>query len=332
MIRKAVVLVGVLVFLAAPAMAGFSAGSLVTEYTDVSGDHWLINGTDITLFEPVSPYSPSGPGDDLWSNNNMSPVDYPGVSPSYVPSPGNRYDYAIGERSDLEGLFFDYNASSGNLKVRLVSSTGPDGFTYRNCAYHLGDVFLSVDGGAWDYALLGFGAMPGLAGDHAVWSDLVHAPWGTSNDREAGSLATLDGDSVLYGINGPHSWAGNSSIASLVGPWAVNNPDIAYGNDLVYQEILDSSGITERDFASGPPGYPPSGDNHNTYVYLWDVMLPEVGLDPLAFDFHVTLQCGNDLLNGGSPGGGNQVPLPGALVMGLVGVALVNVLGRKRFF
>ncbi len=313
---------------AAPAMATFSSTTLVTEYTDGAGMHWRINGTDVDLFEPTAPYNPSGVGTDYWSNNNMCPVDYPNVSPIYVPSPGTYGDYSLAEHSDLEGLFYSYNSNNGGLKVWLVTSAGPNGFLGFDNYYHVGDVFVNTDGDdAFEYALLSFGTKPGLTAGHYVWRDGYGNYWGTSNLRSAGDLAAIDSDSDLHGINGPNSWAGSSSIRGLIDPWAANHPDdIVYSSDLLYQEITGAA-INERDFASGPPGYPPSG-THSTFVYLWDVIMPDwetSGLTMGDFSFHVAQQCGNDVLDGGTP----VMPVPSSALLGLFGLALAALSKRK---
>jgi len=327
--RKGLAALAVCVLLAMPAMAGYVSSDLVTEYTDMSGTHYRINGTSINLFEPTSPYDPSGPGPGLWGQNNSSPIDYPHVSPPYVPSPGSSGNYNLAEHTDLEGLFYFYDQNTGGLKVWLVTSMGPAGFVYNGFTYHLGDVFVNIDSdAAFEYALLGFGTRPGVASNMPVASDHVHGPWTAVNSRDAGNLAVVNGQSVLYGMNGPNSWADSSTIRGLVNPWAINNPTIADDCDLLY-DVITGSAINQLDFAGGPgASYWPSG-SHSTFVYLWDVILPDglsLDLCYADFDFQITLQCGNDFLHGGVP----IVPAPGALVLGLVGIASLAAFRRRR--
>lgn len=309
-----------------PAFAGFSSATLVTEYSNGTGTHWNIDDTGNLLFEPTSPYTPTGPGAGLWDQNNMSPVDYPNVSPPYVPSPGTYGAYEFAEHTDIEGLFYDYECATGELRVWVTTSIGPNGFSYSGYPYHLGDVFVNTDAdAAYEMALLSFGTKPGLSANHSVNGDNLNPSWKTTNSRSAGSLALIGSDSVLYGINGPASWSGNSTIRGLVNPWAVNNANVIAAGDLLYDEITGHE-VNERDFAGGPGvNYWPAG-THSTFLYLWDVIIPDAyrtGLAEDDFSFHVTVQCGNDVLNGGTP----VAPLPGAamlVVMGFAGVTLIR--------
>jgi len=331
---KGLVVVMAILAAAAPAMAGFSSGTLVTEYSNGTGTHWLIDGTGYLLFEPTSPYNPSGPGSGVWDNNNMSPVDFPNVSPPYVPSPGSKGYYEFAEHTDIEGMFYKYDCDTGNLKVWVVTSIAPNGFYYNSYPYHLGDVFVDTDDDAgYEYALLGFGTKPGLSANHSVNGDQIHSPWNSTNNRDAGELAILNGGSILYGINGPASWSGNSSVRALLNPWAVNNPSVLGGDNLVYQQISGQA-VNERDFEGGPGvDYWPAG-THSTYIYFWNVVFPEYLWPDLCetdFDFHVTIQCGNDVLEGGTlvDGGGNKVPVPGAMALGLIGIGGLAAARKK---
>jgi hypothetical protein len=349
-----------LAFFALPAMASLqSDNTLVYQlgssyyFTDLS-----YGGNAHRLFQPPSNdpigQPPQDTPPDLWWNNNRSPLAGDGF-PNYVPSPGGS---AAGEGFDIEGVFWRYVGGVNNeLRVWVVTSVQPydtsqslDGadYTIDHTTYHyaLGDVFINRDYGStggstgtlvggYDYALLSFDQ------DHPNES---YTPGWSGDDRHAGDLVSLSSDDTLFGINGPYSYAGASHtpIPGLTYPWAVN----AEGNDpgaalvdgthnLLYQEVNTDLVQQLDDYGSGQT----LSDTNNlpTYIYFFDVFV-DVDLtqyldylsDPGAW--HVTVQCGNDLSNGsGGPGGADgQVPVPGALILGIIGAGLIGLRRRMK--
>lgn len=328
-----------LAFFALPAMATVTqVSNLVTPdsgHYDINGLFYA-GGAPIRLFEPPDvPPAPNGNPPDtslLWGNNNTSPLNGPGY-PNYLPSPGS----AGGEAFDIEGLIWRYNPGNNNLMVWVVSSVPPqdstngfNGVPWEGNHYLVGDVFINTTGGSsYNYALISFGNdAPNTApGDN----EAGHGAWAGSN-RNAGDLVALDGDETLYGINGPNGYEFNTTIQGEANPWAVMNPDdIVSDPNLVYQELTetDSPGIEALDdprwgSLTGP-----------TFVSFFDVFvdLSTTELDNLMNPnaWHVSVQCGNDEAGGSSgPGGGGEVPVPGALILGIIGAGLVGLRRRMK--
>jgi len=301
-----------LTFVCAPVMAAF------IENTNLVTDDYRINGTGVYLFSPTCPYNPNGPTQgQLWNQNNQSPIDFR-YNPDYFPSPGKNGGWK-GEKYDLEGLFYSYDAHDGSLKVWLVSSLRPNGFN----RVHIGDVFIDSNGDdAFDYALMGFGKRPGFNEKHRVKSDGFRS-WDKNNDREAGGLAVLDENSTLHGINGSGSYDDNPSIRNLTNPWAVNFASEMIDGNLQYEKLTGDE-IEDMDFAGGPAGLDPRGCDA-TFVYMWDADIG-TGLNRGDFGFHVTVQCGNDAIWEAN----SMVPVPGALLMAGLGIALVTGLSKHK--
>ncbi len=170
------------------ALASSSAQALI-----VAADG-RITDWGITPFSDWGP--PAGAFGDGGTNNNWSPVDYPG-GVGHRPSPGG----ATGEVFDLEALYarLDGNAFEVLLVTSMPLSATISAGGYR---YRLGDLFLDIgDDGTYDLALI-----TQDAGNHGF---------------VAGELRTVG---TTMGVIADHSgYGGYPGIAALVNPWALSS-------------------------------------------------------------------------------------------------------------
>ena len=337
--KRALLAILAMLFLAVPAMADWSGSNPVSTIVYANGAHWEFyeletyagSGSPLRLFEPPGTTNPDGsPDTSTWAHNNTSPIEaLPGT---YVPSPSGTAD---GESFDIEGLFWDYDADTNTLDAWVVTSIDPDGNTYAGYDYHLGDVFLDTDNdGAYEYALLSFGTAPGLSSDHDVANTVAVSDSWTGTGRDAGDIVDLGTSYDDYRINGPRSYDGLSSaeldVIDQAGPWAVEGTTGSF--------TLEDDGTLEYQYVTGSVvddlDNDPLASGQGTYIYHWEVTVDlDDAIDYLSIPgaFHVTVQCGNDAGdNGGGPGGGGDIPAPGALILGILGAGLVGLRKRMR--
>jgi hypothetical protein len=289
------------------AAATVPASADVTEVFSGNPDALTSVGGEITGTGVYLPQTSGG----VWGENDSSPVSYPGYG--YVPSPGIP---GQGEKFDLEGLFYEYSSLTGELNVWVVTSIDPlNGAPFDGVDYYLGDLFLDVDGSGWDYALLSFADEPTVYDGRSSTVDPTWDPTG----RDAGDVVALGHGEELFGINGPASYASSSGISNQVNPWAVSGPNGAYQTDgtLTFEEVDESVlGISLDDDEDGPAPYA-------TYVLNWSVAIAS-GLSG-DWDWHLTVQCGNDLIEQA-----HIVPLPGSWLLGAIGACLGALIVRRR--
>lgn len=242
-------------------------------------------------------------------------VSYPsGIG--MVPSPGY-YDWAEARAFDEGGL--GVRVSDGELIVRVAGALNPQtGYwsTSHGQLYGSGDVFLTVDDlddGVKNFALLNSWARDASGAVLAIggtWYDAAQS-FHVGGPSLAGYLVQLTGagDVVLTGGPGAYSAWSPSGVDSRV---------YAQGGLAVANALLTHSSTTD-DGLNG-------ATDQTFYVQTWTVPLHLLSSYP-TFDIglHQATTCGNDQI-----GLVATVPLPGAVVLGMLGMSVAGWRLRRR--
>jgi hypothetical protein len=229
-----------------------SAGPAMALAVDGSGN---ITDWGIT---PFSDWSEAGVIGIM--NNNISPVNFPGIG--YVPSPGGQE----GERYDME--YLGYKFEGGSLKVLGVTSFDHNGVISKSgFNFRPGDLFLDVDcDGVYDYGTPGGFGHDGFSG----------GAWYTNNPASEQSITALGG-----------GWGNNAAVSAQTNPWRMGGPqNFVGGNSLSIWTGVDYGTVNGM-------------DEDDTVIWEWDVDLADLNLAQADFGkivLHWTLECGNDLL------------------------------------
>lgn len=217
-------------------------------------------------------------------NNNWSPIDYP-YGVGHQPSPGSYGEG--GEKFDLEGL--NVAMDDDYIYLSMTNSFGymaySDEYTQD---YRLGDLFIGVDGGdKYGFAI-----------------DLV--------DGGAAGLYQVDSWSYVQDDPGSYNYNNYSpSITNAVGAHEITTGTLLGG---VTSAVTFWQGL-EQNYMS-----PGDGD-----TYVWEFVFDRSLLgDFQTLDFHLTLGCGNDLLE-------ESYAVPEPATMFLFGLGLIGYrTARKR--
>ena len=232
-------------------------------------------------------------------NNNTAPINYP--TGAGLPSPGTQGEG--GEGFDLEGLRVAENGDY--IYIALANSFGwaAHSTTY-NQDFWMGDLFIGIDGA-----------------DYSLAIDIQELTYGAS------------GSTRMYDVSGGN-WNG---IPSILG---------GYGNDSYpYASIVDAVGAfdkgdnsqanmsSEIDVYLGMiEGYEEdfgalASDGGDTYVWEFRLHRSLIG-DFKNLEFHASLACGNDVLEGSYTA--TAIPEPATALLFALGMAGVAAYRRRR--
>ena len=153
----------------------------------------------------------------------------------------------------------------------------------------------------------------------------------TGYDFAVGSLDWNAGDASLYRINGSGDvldiitgsggYGGYPNIAAQVNPWRV----VENANRLV--GTAGEVSIEQQTFNYGQR----MGANENgTWLYEWDIPMSLLGGGTGPLGLHITVECGNDVINNVAVMSGPPVPEPLTIVGAMMGLGGIGGYIRRR--
>lgn len=253
--------------------------------------------------------------------NNASPLTYPNSPIENIPSPGH---VNSGEAFDQE--FLGWRLINGGTQVQIlgITSINPNaGAVYQGRTFHVGDIFLDVDGnsstgvvGGYDYALSS-GNYTSNLNDPFHPADDAAGSWGHNLGN---GLYALDSIADVHGITNEGGFGGYPAIAAAHNPWAIRE-----GAELVSNSVGFLSESFDYGFVHG-------ANENGTWILEWtfDVALLGPNFDPYRMTLHWATECGNDYIVAGPLLNEPVIPEPATLAMVGLGLASAGLLRRRQ--